>query len=227
MSAPQKVVELAILRLAARAAKDWALADQLRNQISKLGFEVLDIADGFEFKLKSPFPVVSRIGDVRKFTDKVFKSSIAIIADGFIEDLMIAVLKIKQYAPTDCAILILISGKPDLGTVATLLDEKCFIVQVHEGVGWGEATNALLKLAPSPYVIIMDPSTHLLGDAVTPVIEKLESGDWSAVGWRGGLINIEDEWRSVDDKGPGPVDVLFSYFLGLSRDQALEAGGFN
>ena len=212
MSAPEEVVEFARLRLAARAAKDWALADQLRAQIAELGFEVLDVADGFEFKLKSPFPIVSRIGDVRKFTDKVFKSSIAIIVDGFIEDLIVAVRKIKQYAPSDCAVLILISGKPELGGIASLLDERCFIVQVQEGFGWGEAANALLKL---------------LDDAVTPVIAALETGEWSAVGWRGGLVNIDDEWRSVDDKGPGPVDVLFSYFLGLNRDHALEAGGFS
>ena len=227
MSAPEVVVELARQRLAARAVKDWALADQLRTQIAELGFEVLDVADGFEFKLKSPFPIVSRIGDVRKFTDKAFKSSIAIIADGFIEDVIVAVAKIKHYAPTDCAALILISGKPELSTVATLLDERTFIVQVQEGVGWGEAANALLKLAPSPYVIIMDPSTQLLGDAVTPVVTALETGEWSAVGWRGGLVNIDDEWQSVEDKGPGEVDVLFSYFLGLNRDEALESGGFN
>ncbi len=227
MSAPEVVVELARQRLAARAAKDWALADQLRAKIAEHGFEVLDVADGFEFKLKSPYPIVSRIGDVRKFTDKTFKSSIAIITDGFIEDVIVALTKIKQFAPSDCAVLILISGKPELDGAASLLDERSFIVQVQEGVGWGEAANALLKLAPSPYVIIMDPSTQLLGDAVTPVIAALQAGEWSAVGWRGGLVNVEDEWRSVDDKGPGPVDVLFSYFLGLNCDHALEAGGFN
>ena len=227
MSAPEVVVELARQRLAARAAKDWALADRLRTQIAEHGFEVLDVADGFEFKLKSPFPIVSRIGDVRKFTDRTFSSSIAIITDGFIEDVIFAVVKIKENAPIDCAILILVSGKPDVGSIASLLDERTFIVQVQEGVGWGEAANAMLKLAPSPYVVIMDPSTLLLGDAVTPVISALATGEWSAVGWRGGLVNIEDEWRSVEDKGPGSVDVLFSYFLGLNRDDALESGGFN
>ena len=78
MSAPEEVVELARLRLAARAAKDWTLADKLRNKIAEFGFEVLDVADGFEFKLKSPFPIVSRINDLRRFTDKSFESSIAV-----------------------------------------------------------------------------------------------------------------------------------------------------
>ena len=73
----------------------------------------------------------------------------------------------------------------------------------------------------------MDPSTHLLGDAVSPTIAELKSGEWTAVGWRGGLVNIEDEWRTVDDKGPGPVDVLFSYFLGINRENAIESGGFS
>ena len=227
MSAPEEVVELARLRLAARAAKDWTLADKLRNQIAELGFEVLDVADGFEFKLKSPFPIVSRISDLRRFTDKSFESSIAIIADSYIDDLLTAVASIKEYAPDNCAILILISGKPELGKLATLLDSRTFIAQIQDGVGWGEAANALLKLAPSPYVIIMDPSTRLLGDAVTPTIAALSSGEWTAVGWHGGLINIADEWRSVEDKGPGPVDVLFSYFIGINRENAIESGGFS
>ena len=227
MSAPIEVVELARARLAARAAKDWALADQLRNQIAEHGFEVLDVADGFEFKLKSPFPIVSRIGDLRKLTDKTFESSVAIIVDSFIEDLIISIEKLKEFAPESCAILILISGKPELGRLASQLDTRTFIAQIQEGVGWGEAANALLKLAPAPYVIIMDPSTHLLGDAVSPTITELKSGEWTAVGWRGGLVNIEDEWRTVDDKGPGPVDVLFSYFLGINRENAIESGGFS
>ena len=227
MSAPIEVVELAQARLAARAAKNWALADQLRNQIAELGFEVLDVADGFEFKLKSPFPIVSRIGDLRKFTDKTFESSVAIIVDGFIEDLVISIEKLKEFAPDSCAILILISGKPELGKLVSQLDSRTFIAQIQEGVGWGEAANALLKLAPAPYLIIMDPSTHLLGDAISPTIAELKSGEWTAVGWRGGLVNIADEWRTVDDKGPGPVDVLFSYFLGINRENAIESGGFS
>ena len=227
MSAPEVVVELARARMAARAAKDWALADQLRAQIAEHGFEVLDVPDGFEFKLKSPFPIVSRIGDLRKITDKKFSCSVAIIADSYIEDAILAVESIKAHSPVDTAILLLIAGSPDVGDVSIQLDSRTFIVQIQEGVGWAEAANALLKLAPSPYVIIMDPSTRLLGDAISPTLEKLSQGEWSAVGWKGGLVNVEDDWRSVTDKGPGAVDVLFSYFLGVNRESAMECGGFN
>ena len=227
MSAPEEVLELARSRLAARAAKNWALADQLRNKIAELGFEVLDVADGFEFKLKSPFPIVSRVGDLRKFTDKSFESAVAIIADSYVPDLVVAIESVKEFAPESCAILVLIAGKPELHDLAAQLDGRTFITQIQEGVGWGEAANALLKFAPAPYVIVMDPSTRLLGDAITPTVEKLATGEWAAVGWHGGLVNVADDWRTVEDKGPGPVDVLFSYFMGLNRESAIESGGFN
>jgi hypothetical protein len=38
---------------------------------------------------------------------------------------------------------------------------------------------------------------------------------------------MDDEWRSVDDKGAGEVDVLFSYFLAMNSADAINAGGFN
>ena len=40
-------------------------------------------------------------------------------------------------------------------------------------------------------------------------------------------MNVEDEWRSVDDCGEGDVDVLFSYFFAMDREFALRAGGAN
>ena len=177
--------------------------------------------------MSAPFKVYKRIGDLRKLSAKEFSATILIYADGFIEDAITSIKAVKANAAEDIAIYLLIAGNPELGDVAALIDERTYIVQITDGVGWGEAMNALIKLSNSPYVIVMDPSTIFTGDAITPTIAKLSTKEFSAVGWRGGLINIEDEWRSVDDKGDGEVDVLFSYFLGLNRDHALEAGAFN
>ncbi len=174
-----------------------------------------------------PFKVYKRIGDLRKLSAKEFSTTILIYADGFIDDAITAIAAAKANSSEDVAIYLLISGTPEVGDIASVIDERSYVVQITEGVGWGEAMNALIKLANSPYVIVMDPSTIFEGDAITPVISKLAENNFSAVGWRGGLINIEDEWRSVDDKGEGEVDVLFSYFLGLNKEHALEAGAFN
>ena len=168
-----------------------------------------------------------RIGDLRNFTKNTFPISVAMIIDGFCEDAIVSINSIKQFAPQDCAILVIVSGTPDIKGLEESLDERTFITQISGGVGWGEAANALLKLAPSEYVVIMDPSTQFTGDAITPALSALTSGEWAAVGWHGGLVNVEDEWRSVDDRGPGEVDVLFSYFMALNRNAAVTCGAFN
>jgi GT2 family glycosyltransferase len=101
------------------------------------------------------------------------------------------------------------------------------LISVNSGAAWGDCANVFLEKVQSKYVVIMDPSTRFTGDAITPVVQELQKGEYVAVGWRGGLVNTEDEWRSVDDKGPGEVDVLFSYFMAFTRAAMIEVGGFN
>jgi cysteinyl-tRNA synthetase len=50
--APPEVVALAMERQAARKAKDFAEADRLRDAIAELGWEVRDVAAGFELVLR-------------------------------------------------------------------------------------------------------------------------------------------------------------------------------
>lgn len=176
---------------------------------------------------KAPFKKYARIGDLRKITGIEYEASIALIIDGFCEDAALSISQAKKFTSPQTAITAIISGEHDTTSLEKEIDERTYLIQITGGVGWGEAANALLKSAPAPYVVIMDPSTHFTGDAMVPTLDKLRESEFVAVGWRGGLINIEDEWRSVDDKGPGEVDVLFSYFMGLNRDAALEATGFN
>ena len=222
MTEPQSKEQLAQARLDARAAKDFAKADQLRDQIAALGFEVIDIAGGFEFRAKERFPKYASTRDIKAI--KVEGDiAIAIIIDGFTADAAESVRSIKSNTKTP--IVAFVIGEP-----AELVDEidlQFQIVSITENFGWGENANALLKNISSKYLVIMDPSTRFNGDAIAPVLAELNKGEFSAVGWRGGLVNTDDEWRSVDDKGPGEVDVIFSYFLAINCADATNAGGFN
>jgi hypothetical protein len=222
MSEAKSKEVLAQERLDARAAKDFAKADQLRDQIAALGFEVIDVAGGFEFRAKERFPTYASTRDIKavKINGDI---AIAMIVDGFTEDAAETVRTIKAH--TDTPIIALVSGDP-----AELVDEidlQFHLIAITENFGWGENANALMKNVSSKYLVIMDPSTRFTGDAMAPVITALSKGEFSAVGWRGGLVNTEDEWRSVDDKGAGEVDVLFSYFFALNVADATNAGGFN
>jgi len=222
MSEAKSKEVLAQERLDARAAKDFAKADQLRDQIAALGFEVIDVAGGFEFRAKERYPRYASTRDIKAI--KVDGDiAITIIVDGFIADAVETVRTIKAHCNTP--VIALVIGEP--AELVEEIDLQFQLIAITENFGWGENTNALLKNLATKYMVVMDPSTRFLGDAMTPVIAELNKAEFSAVGWRGGLVNTEDEWRSVDDKGPGEVDVLFSYFLAFNCADATNAGGFN
>jgi len=151
---------LAQERLDARAAKDFAKADQLRDQIAALGFEVIDVAGGFEFRAKERFPTYASTRDIKavKINGDI---AIAMIVDGFNADAAETVRTIKAH--TDTPIIALVSGDP-----AELVDEidlQFHLIAITENFGWGENANALMKNVSSKYLVIMDPSTRFTGDA--------------------------------------------------------------
>jgi hypothetical protein len=224
VSAPQEVHDLAVARQAARAERNFALSDQLRDEIAAKGFEVVDVAGGYELRPKKRYPTYESTRDIRPINSGKYEITVAMIIDGFHEDAIATIKTIKEHSP-NCAIAMLVLG--DAGTLADELDARTSLVVVTENFGWGENANALLRNVTSEFIVIMDPSTRFTGDAIAPVLAELKKREFVAVGWRGGLINLDDEWRSVDDKGAGEVDVLFSYFLAVHREDALACRGFN
>lgn len=223
MSAPESVHELARARQAARAERDFAASDTLRDEIAAQGFEVIDVAGGYELRPKKRFATYESTRDIRAINSGKYEITVAMIIEGFHEDAIETIKTIK--ANSDCAITMLVLG--DAGALVDQLDARTSLVVVTENFGWGENANALLRNVTSEFIVIMDPSTRFTGDAITPVLAELKKREFVAVGWRGGLVNLDDEWRSTDDKGAGEVDVLFSYFFAMHREDALAARGFN
>jgi hypothetical protein len=222
VSAPNSVIELAEARQAARANKDFALADSLRDQIFAAGYEVADVAGGFELTEKARFPVIAKLRELKLFNLPAHEMTALLVIDGFVADAITCINSIK--ANSDCNIAVLSIGPA--GELVDVIDQRTGLVEIAE-TGYGEAVNALLKSVDSKYVILMDPSTTLTGDAITPALTELNKGEFVAVGWKGGLVNLTDDWRSTEDKGDGEVDVLFSYFMAIDRVAALEVGGIN
>lgn len=144
---------------------------------------------------------------------------ICLIADGFFDDFRSCLDSIKSF--TDTPISVFASGKENR-EAAELFDAEW----QKNKLGWGHSVNHFLKTATEKYIVIMDPSTNFTGDAITPTLAQLEAG-YQGVGWKGGLIDLADEWRSTKDCGAGEVDVLFSYFFAFDREFAIRAGGAN
>ena len=223
MSISPELHALGTARQEARAAKDFALADKYRDEIATAGYEIIDIQGGFEFREKSLVTVVDTIRGVKPFPKTDRDITVALVVNGFHADAIASIDAIKLKSTCEIAV-IATQEASDLGSV---VDSHTHVIEVRTDPGWGESINALLKNITTPYVVVMDPSTIFTDDAISPVLEELKKGEYCAVGWRGGLINIEDQWRTVDDKGDGEVDVLFSYFMALDRESAINAGSFN
>ena len=223
MSAPENLHELGRARQTARADKNFALADQLRDQIAQAGYEIVDVVGGFELHEKSLVQVITDIQKLKNLPKSDRSITVAIVVNGFHEDAVTSVNSIKAHSSAE----ILVLATQPAEDLSSIVDSHTHVIQLENDPGWGECANAALRIISTPFAVIMDPSTTFTGDAISPVLQELQKKDFAAVGWRGGLINIEDQWRSVDDKGAGEVDVLFSYFLAVDKDAALQAGGFN
>lgn len=222
MNAPDEIWKLGKQRQAARAEKNFALADQLRDEIAEAGWDVIDVADTFELHKRIRYIVAPTIRSMKPVLDGC-DIAISMVVSGFEEDAIACINSIRAFSDVPIVILSL----EDVGPIEEFIDDKTVIIKVVEECGWGQAANALLQNVQATYLVIIDPSTRFVGDAVGPAMAELRESSFAAVGWRGGLINLEDDWRSVEDKGAGEVDVLFSYFMALDRAAALEVGGFN
>ena len=71
MSEPQEVHDLAIARLAARAERNFALSDTLRDEIATKGYEVVDVAGGYELRAKKRYATYESTRDIRPIFDFV------------------------------------------------------------------------------------------------------------------------------------------------------------
>jgi hypothetical protein len=222
MTAPDAIWKLGQARATARATKDFALADRLRDEIALAGWDVIDVGGEFELHKRLRYLHADTVQKIKPIFQGC-EIAIAMIVSSFHDDAIETVKSIRAHCDTPIVILCF----EEVGLLEDVVDDKTAVIKVDENSGWGQAANALLQNVQSEYLVIMDPSTLFTADAITPVLAALEKGTYAGIGWRGGLINLEDDWRTVDDKGEGEVDVLFSYFLGLDRQAALDVGGFN
>lgn len=149
---------------------------------------------------------------------------ICLIAEGFTEDLVKCVSSITKH--TRVPITIYANGKSNWLPDKLFDSSQISLIQEKNPLGWGNIINYFLNTFTEDYLVIMDPSTNFTADPIPLTLTTLESSN-QGVGWKGGLVDTDDEWRNIIDKGVGEVDVLFSYYFALDRKFALAAGGAN
>ena len=220
----QDVVALAEQRAAARAGKDFAESDRIRDRISDAGWTVRDGSDGYVLAARPPYDVLSSVTDLPDRTGEPDhrRCTVAVLVEGWPVDVRTCVEALVRHAPQDVVVLLLENGPTDAGAavheLATAHPGRVEELHVERVAGWSAARQALLDADTAAVHVLLDPSTVLEGDALTPVLDAFDDPSVAGAGWRG--VRVEDGWRTFEDAGPGEVEALLGYLFAVRRSAA-------
>jgi hypothetical protein len=237
---PDDVVALAEERVAARAARDFAAADALRDEIAAAGWLVTDTADGFALQRKPPYDVLASLAELpdNSAAPDSRRATVSLVVDGWPDDVRTCLDALLAHTGDDVVVQAL-----DLGNVAGagealhdyagdrveawhLATAATWVPGGGGSVGWAAARTALLRADTARVHVWCDLSTVFTGDALGPLLAAIDADDAVvAAGWRGVDVDVDDGWRSFTDAGPGEVDALLGYLFAMRRSVALAAGG--
>jgi hypothetical protein len=213
-AAPPEVVALAERRAAARAAKDFAASDALRDEIAALGWVVRDAADGWTLAEKPPYDVYASVNDLpdRSAEPDTRPVTVALLAEGWADDVRRCVDALLAH--TTAHVLVL-----DVGETFHEREDRVEVLHVAASPGWAAARTALLRADTATVHVVMDTSIEPTGDVVAPLLAAFEDrGVVAAGGWG---VTASKDWLSFDDAEPGEVDALLSYLMAVRREAAL------
>lgn len=230
---PEQVTALADQRQEARASKDFARSDQLRELIAQSGWLIKDTPEGYSLTEAPPFALTAHLGAfVEQHANSVSGTTVVlVIIDGWPQDIQISLTALLDHVPSDVRVLAIDCGNidgagvvvHDLAKAHQNLDEFHFSQPLTE-LGWGNVVNAAASVASSEYFAVMDLSTIWEGDALSPMLEVFVDPQVALTGWRAVNVDVSQEWREFVPATAGSVDAILGYFL-LARTSVVREIG--
>jgi cysteinyl-tRNA synthetase len=222
---PDEVVALAERRATARAAKDFAAADAIRDQLAALGWAVEDGAGGSHLvpiERQPDGPLAP--GEVESLLERTatFDASVHWVCEGWPEDIDRALAAFRDHAGTARVQFVVADVT---GEVADRWGEDVEVVSLTEGTGWAAARNAGLRRSLGDLVLAVDGSIEPVGDWLGPLAAALAG---PRVGIAGPFGILTTDLRQFDEApGPGPCDAVEGYLMAFRRQTLIEVGGFD
>ncbi len=237
--APRDIVDLAAARAEARAARDWATADELRTRIEAAGWQVVD--DGLAFRLTRAYPPTVDVAGERRYgrsadvpsrleSAPVGLASVVLVATEWPADVRRALASLTEHAP-DGTQLVIVGNDPTPEQAAALAVVDAIdpggpglateVVFTSGRLGHAAALNAGIRRAAAPVVIVMDGSVELVGDAVGPVVAALEDPTVAVAG-RWGFVSAD--LRHFSEVSEGEAAAIEGSWLGFRRSDYAERG---
>jgi len=224
----------------ARAAKDWAEADRLKAEIEAAGWRIVDRGSHFSLE-PTHAPDVVEAGRTLHGSSAAVPSRLGEPASAFATVILIAVDQPVDFARTmaglrthapDATQVVIVADHPNAEQEAALLADdgpasgpvgelEPEVVWTSQWLGHAAATNAGMRRAVAPVIILLDTSVEPVGDLVSPLVRALDDpGVAVAGGW--GLVS--DDMRRFEDAPPGDVDAIEGFALAFRRADLIERG---
>jgi cysteinyl-tRNA synthetase len=225
---PDEVLAAAHERSKARAERDWATADRLREEIEAAGWTIVDRGTDFALSPAAPPDVDEgarvRYGASRNVPSRFDEPAVGIatvilIATDWPADLERAIAALRATSPTGTSMVVVADGPSDdqAAAMEELDGDDLEVVWTSERLGQGAATNVGLRRATGPVVVLMDTSVEPTGDVITPLVQALDDPSVAVAGAWG--ITSSD-LRTFEDAPPGDVDAIEGYLLAFRRGDA-------
>jgi hypothetical protein len=156
------------------------------------------------------------------------RATVGLLVEGWPGDLRECVAALLRHAPAGVVISALDVGNEDgagdvLAELAKTHRDRVEAWHVASSPGWSAGRNALLRADPAPVHVIMETSTILTGDAISPLLAALAVDGVVAAGWQG--ADPDDDLQSFHPSGPGRVTALLGYLMAVRSEAAAAAGG--
>ena len=222
---PDDVRRLLDERAEARAERDWARADALRDRIAALGWEVQD-RDG----ASTARPTLVRAPDAPDPIEgpASVAASVQVVAEDHAADLDRFLRGLAAHPPSTTWELVIVANAPEepvadaLASVALPIEP--LVLPTDERLGWADSRTLGLRHSAGEVTILLDTSVEPTGEFVTPLLAAFDD---PAVGIAGGWGVTSGNAREFAEAPPGPVDALEAYCLAVRRVALRAVGGFD
>jgi hypothetical protein len=228
-TAPADVVSLAEERATARAARDFAAADALRDRIADMGWAVVDEPGG-TWHLEPPAPpepeeqLRVRAQDVASVLEEPAAVDVSLhwVVEGWPDDFDRAIASFRGFTGERSVQFVVVDVT---GEDRARWGGDVEVVSLEEGTGWAAARNAGLKRTRGRTVVVLDGSVEATGDVVGPLEETLADEKVGVCGPFG--ITTADLRQFDAAPEPGDVDAIEGYLMASRRETLGDVGLFD
>jgi GT2 family glycosyltransferase len=236
---PDDARRLADERSAARARRDWATADTLREELRALGWEPVDADAGSTLRPVLPSAGTgpdAGAGAVTGYTrpehlasllaePATLDASLVTIVDDHAADLERLVRGLAAHPAGVAWELVVVANAPaEPIDEAALADLPGAVLPSTARLGWADAANLGLRRTRGAVLVLLDGSVEPTGDFLAPLRAAFDD---PAVGVAGPWGVTSTDARHFTDAPPGEVDAILGYCLAIRREALAEVGGFD